>query len=198
MMPDATPKADAANREQREILLAAALKAIPLDRHEFRREETDSYFELFGEDSDEELQFLCGRWLAFVMRKWRKALDERLRAAGHSFARWEILFQLSVVDQHGTLTGLAERIGVVGPTLVGMLDGLEREGLIERTRDSVDRRAKNIVLTEAGHRAAIELRDLSNALRAEFLSGVSATEMKLLLNALKLIEANLQRMEESA
>ena len=197
-MPDAPSRAEVDNREQREILLAAALKAIPLDRHEFRREETDSYFELFAEDSDEELQFLCGRWLAFVMRKWRKALDERLRAAGHSFARWEILFQLAVVEPHGTLTGLAERIGVVGPTLVGMLDALEREGLIERTRDATDRRAKNIVLTPAGHAAAIELRDLSNNLRAEFLSGISTTEMKLLLNALKLIEANLRRMEDSA
>ncbi len=187
------------SRARREILLAAALEAIPLDRHEFRRgEESDAYYALFAEDSDEELQFLTGRWLAFVMRKWRKQLDDQLRAAGQSFARWETLFYLSVLKPYGTLTSLAERIGVVGPTLVGMLDSLERDGLIKRTRDEADRRSRIIVLTETGEKAVIEMRDLTNQIRANFLTGISNAEMKLLLTALKVNNVNLRNAEAVA
>ena len=48
---------------------------------------------------------------------------------------------------------LAEAAGVSSPTATRMLDGLERDGLIERSPSERDRRSVSVSLTEAGRRA---------------------------------------------
>jgi MarR family transcriptional regulator, organic hydroperoxide resistance regulator len=48
---------------------------------------------------------------------------------------------------------LAEAAGVSSPTATRMLDGLERDGLIERSPSEQDRRSVSVSLTEAGREA---------------------------------------------
>ncbi|HWJ68802.1 MAG TPA: MarR family transcriptional regulator [Sphingobium sp.] len=181
-------------RKKRDILLSALLEALPIEREEISREEPPGYFDLFEINSQEDIEFLAGRWLSIVMRKWRKTLDDQLRAAGYSFSRWETLFYLSTFKSEGTLTSLAERLGVVGPTLVGMLNTLQREGLIARKRDSQDRRSRLITLTPAGEQAMLKMRDLTVRLRSDFLQGVSISEMKIIIGALRIVDNNLRQL----
>ena len=47
---------------------------------------------------------------------------------------------------------IAEHIGVTRATITGLLDGLERDGFLERRQDSRDRRALTIHLTGKTHR----------------------------------------------
>ncbi len=49
-----------------------------------------------------------------------------------------------------TVTGLARRVHVSASTIVGILDRLERHGLVERHRDDEDRRVVNVSATELG------------------------------------------------
>ena len=74
--------------------------------------------------------------LGRVSRRWRAELDERLRHTGLTQARWLALFQVS--QQEGALTQreLADLLGIEGPTLVRILDGLEKQGLIRVERES--------------------------------------------------------------
>ncbi len=46
---------------------------------------------------------------------------------------------------------LADWAGITGPGLVGIVDDLERRGLVTRIRSKEDRRRNMLVLTEAGH-----------------------------------------------
>ncbi|HUQ40356.1 MAG TPA: MarR family transcriptional regulator [Acidimicrobiales bacterium] len=48
---------------------------------------------------------------------------------------------------------LASRAAVSRPTLTSLIDGLEKEGLVERLRVSGDRRGINLRLTDAGKNA---------------------------------------------
>lgn len=48
---------------------------------------------------------------------------------------------------------LAERVAVAPATATGVLDCLERDGLVQRTRTDSDRRTVNVALTEDGRRA---------------------------------------------
>ncbi len=51
------------------------------------------------------------------------------------------------------LTELAERIGVTKQAIGPLVDDLEREGVVERSDDPADRRAKRIRWTRKGERA---------------------------------------------
>ena len=48
---------------------------------------------------------------------------------------------------------LAQRIGSSGPTMTGLIDRLERQGMVTRERDDEDRRLVLVRLTEAGRTA---------------------------------------------
>lgn len=91
-----------------------------------------------------------GALLAKAQDAWRVALDGAL-------ARRQAppLGAAAAVLDHVTLAGisqslLAERMGLTKQAVQQSLDQLEKLALIRREPDPVDRRAKYVVLTEAG------------------------------------------------
>lgn len=79
------------------------------------------------------------------------ALDSFLGKHGLLQGRWWVLILLM---REETLTStpseLAEKSGVSRATMTGLIDGLEKEGLIARLTDDIDRRKYSIKLTAAG------------------------------------------------
>lgn len=114
-----------------------------------------------------EFAALLGR----VSRRWRTRLDERLRHLGLTQARWQALFQL---EKAGPLPQrqLAESLNIEGPTLVRLLDGLERQGLIERRPVKQDRRVRFVHLTPDAEPLLAEINQIAAELRHELLSGL--------------------------
>lgn len=132
--------------------------------------------------------------LGGLMRRWRKYVDEQLKRHGENIIRTQTLFELAINEKGETLTSIATRVGVVGPTLVGILEELERDGLIKRTIDKKDRRAKLIVLTPAGEKVVFSMFELELKLRREFLEGVGRSEILLMLEAVEIMKSNLDRI----
>ena len=95
-----------------------------------------------------------------VSRKMRTAFDARVRAEGLTLARARALIFLGKKDCM-TQTELADALEIEGPTLVPLLDGLEKQGLIERRPVDGDRRAKQIALTAALHAMSRNLEAMS-------------------------------------
>ena len=85
-------------------------------------------------------------------RRWRRAMEADLSAAGLTDATWVPLVHLNETGGGITQKELAGLVGVDGSSLVRVLDILEREGLIERRRDESDGRARLIHLTSQGER----------------------------------------------
>ena len=80
------------------------------------------------------------------------ALDEQiLNSYGTRHGRFNLLMMLTKCH-HGDATpaSLAEKTGVTSATISGLLDGLEKDGMIERRPDPQDRRLIRINLTPAG------------------------------------------------
>src|ERR1700710_1170580 len=88
-----------------------------------------------------------GRLSGEVHRLWRTRLNELLRPLGLSQSRWMALRILSRHPESMPQGELAARLGVEPPTLVAILDGLTRDGFIERRVSTSDRRTKHVHLT---------------------------------------------------
>jgi len=89
----------------------------------------------------------------FYLRSHR-AIDRIMAGEGASFARARLLMHIA---REGPLRSveIASSFGHAPRTVTEAIDGLERDGLVRRTADPSDRRAKNISITDAG-RVAIK------------------------------------------
>src|SRR5215208_5785490 len=92
-----------------------------------------------------------GRAVATSAKVLSRAFERELAEAGGSQPVWLILLALKQ-QRWRTQQDLAAAVGIEGPTLTHHLDGLQRDGLIERTRDPDDRRAVRVELTAEGER----------------------------------------------
>jgi DNA-binding MarR family transcriptional regulator len=80
-----------------------------------------------------------------------------------------------------TQSALAKAVGIERSTMVAVLDGLERRGLIERRPSPNDRRSHALVLSSTGTTLLAELRKLVAAHERRILSDLSAAERKTLI-----------------
>jgi MarR family transcriptional regulator for hemolysin len=110
-----------------------------------------------------------GRAVASGAKVLSRSFERELAEAGGSQPVWLILLALKQ-QRWRTQQDLAGAVGIEGPTLTHHLDGLEKAGLIDRSRDPDDRRAVRVELTDAGdelfHRLAKAAIGFDRRLRA--------------------------------
>jgi DNA-binding MarR family transcriptional regulator len=116
----------------------------------------------------------------------RRAGEED-RAAGLSRAR---LSALSVIVFRGPLTlgDLATAEGVRSATMTGIVNGLERDGLVRRRPHGTDRRAVSVEATAAGRRVLERARSRRIEQVAARLDDLSDDELDLLGRAAELVD----------
>jgi MarR family transcriptional regulator, transcriptional regulator for hemolysin len=131
-----------------------------------------------------------GRQLHLTAKTVGQAFNAALGEAGGSIPTWLILSALEWDEWH-TQHELADALGIEGPTLTRHLDGLERAGLVVRVRDTTDRRAVRLEVTEAGRELHQQLLKAAKAFDRRLRAGFSEEELDGL-------RAPLQRLEENA
>jgi DNA-binding MarR family transcriptional regulator len=94
---------------------------------------------------------------------------------------------LVVLDEGSLATqgAIADRLGYDRGQLVGMLDELEEQGLVERRRDPNDRRRHIVQMTPAGKKALTRLRALAQRLEEDLFAPLDETERAQLHELLK-------------
>lgn len=110
-------------------------------------------------------------------RLWRAELDRRLRPLGLSQAKWRMLLHISCSGEC-TQAELAERLGVEAPTVVGLLDRLAADHLLERRDCPHDRRSKTVHLMEAGQALLKPITEIADTLSRELLADLSPEEIR--------------------
>jgi MarR family transcriptional regulator for hemolysin len=117
-----------------------------------------------------------GRAIASSAKVLSRAFERELAEAGGSQPVWLILLALKQQEWR-TQQDLAAAVGIEGPTLTHHLDGLDKAGLIERARDSGDRRAVRVELTDAGDQLFKRLAKAAIGFDQRLRAGLSDEEL---------------------
>lgn len=94
-----------------------------------------------------------GAWarLSQTYQVAQKQCRDALRTSGLTQPQFEVMAQIS--DQEGIpLTRIGENMNVTGGNITGIVDRLERNGLVKRKRDGEDRRIIRAFFTAKGKR----------------------------------------------
>ncbi len=125
------------------------------------------------------------------MRDFKRFMDE----TGLSFSQISVLMRL----KHGGISGVSEiggQMGVTNAAASQAVDRLVQLGLIERTEDPDDRRAKQLALTQKG-RALIEK---GVEVRSKWIEGVTDTltqeQQNMIISALTLLTEAARKTKE--
>lgn len=133
-----------------------------------------------------------GFLLVDVARLFRHEFERAVVEAGMSLTPGEIRALIYVWRFEGSRQAvLAERMGVEPMTMSAYLDRLETRGLIVRSVDKNDRRAKVVHTTPAASDVFEEIMPIASAMYDRLVSGFSEEERKLVSQLLTRIRQNL-------
>ena len=137
----------------------------------------------------EELRACTSFLLARVGYAIKLTAIEAFERAGFSLYQYSVL---AVLDEgtKETQATIADTLKLDRGQLVGVLDGLEEAGLIERRRDQVDRRRHTVSLTPAGRKQIGKMRSLVKRIEDEFLAPLDDEARAGLHDALLRVAAN--------
>lgn len=132
--------------------------------------------------------------LSLVTRGLQRVFDARLKYMGLTTARGRVLLYLLDRGRGATQSEVTEYLQVENPTAVRILDGLEELGYVERCPAPRDRRAKIVVLTEAGQPVAETVAIMTSELLSELTDGIEAAELAAATSLLDRMTRNLNAM----
>src|SRR5579859_6541075 len=138
---------------------------------------------------EEEFGFRVAR----IARRIRQAVDAELRVYGLSEATWRPLAYLGRLGEGIRQKELAHALGIEGPSLVRLLDSLERRGLVERRADERDLRAHGIYLTRSGRQLQGRVLRISESIQRRLLSAVRKSDLDACDRAFLAIETALDQ-----
>lgn len=131
-----------------------------------------------------------GYWVFSVAHLMTRAMNDELGRLGITYRQWEVLCWLSYMGEI-TQSELAEQMRIEAPTLVGVIDRMERDGWIVRETDPTDRRKKIIRATEKVEPMWEQMVDCAKLVRSRALHEVPTEDVKNAKEVLAKIRGNL-------
>lgn len=96
------------------------------------------------------------------------------------------------------ISSLAARAGSSVSAMTRLVDGLEKRGWTERTRDEHDRRRVVVQLTSAGTQQADALRATTEVVVEQLLSRVPRSKHKQILESMRLVREAMDALRDAA
>jgi len=135
--------------------------------------------------------------LSDISRLARTEFDRRVRTLGVTRAQWLVLLHLA--RRPGcTQSDLADAMQIQKITVSRHVDRLVRAGRIERRDHADDARAYHLYLTKKTQPLIEKLATVAEAMRLEYMDGLSVARRDALIADLLHIKSNLLRMDADA
>jgi MarR family transcriptional regulator for hemolysin len=130
--------------------------------------------------------------LVIASRRWRRVCHAALINYGVSEACAMPLLMIGRMGDGVRQVTLAQAIGIESASLVRLLDQLCKGGLIQRSEDPADRRAKALSLTEQGRALTGAIETELVSLRRELMQDVSKDDLEAAVRVFQALERNAQ------
>ena len=121
----------------------------------------------------------------------RKGLAARFKT---TLPRFDLMAQLERAPEGLQMGELSRRMLVTGGNVTGIVDQLERSGLIIRAEDPADRRAYLVKLTKEGRRLFAQMAAQHESWIVKLLSGIPKREQRTLQESLARLRFQLTRI----
>jgi MarR family transcriptional regulator for hemolysin len=132
-----------------------------------------------------------GAWLTLATQTYHRAVSDELTPHGITYRQSMVLGWLAL-EGDLSQTELAARMMVEPPTLVGILDRMERDGWITRHNCPGDRRKKIIRANPAAEPVWDKIVDCALRVRQRAIEGLSRQELATLKSLLRRVRQNLK------
>lgn len=131
-----------------------------------------------------------GYWLITAAHAYQRAVQDEVAPHGITFRQCQVLGYLAL---EGSLSqiDLAERMGIEPPTLVGILDRMQRDGWVDRVSCETDRRKNLIRPTAAAEPVWSQIAECGRRVRQRATLGLSDDELEVLQQLLLTVQQNL-------
>ncbi len=124
--------------------------------------------------------------LTVAQREVNQQISTRLDAYDLTSVQYGVLNYLWE-HQTGTPKELAQTLMVENSTISGILDRMQKKGLIDRQTDPNDRRSVRVVLTHSGNALKEEVLHTVDELNAVVLKDIEPAKREILLECLRQI-----------
>lgn len=126
----------------------------------------------------------------------RRVMEPFFAQFGISGAQWGVLLALGRAADDGELglrlTDIGDRLLIRPPSVTGVIDRLERMGLVERTSSSQDMREKHVSLTPAGRHLFGRVKKDRQVKVNDIMGGLTMKEQSELSHLLRRLGAHLE------
>ena len=133
-------------------------------------------------------------WLTLTTQAYHRAVCDELAPHGITY-RQSIVLGWLALEGELSQTELANKMMIEPPTLVGILDRMERDGWIARHDCPSDRRKKIIRASEAAEPVWEKIVACAARVRRQATDGLSERQLATLRKLLGKIQLNLQQIE---
>ena len=125
-----------------------------------------------------------------VSRLRRSAFDRVLKPLNVTRSQWWVLAYLSREDGM-TQSQLAEELDLGKVAVGGLIDRLEKSGLVRREADATDRRVNRVFLEAKSKQLVARMRKVSHKLNEQILSGLPDERLEHTATTLDAMKRNL-------
>jgi MarR family transcriptional regulator for hemolysin len=141
-----------------------------------------------------DFQQSVGHWLMLAAKDYERAVNAAIVPSGITWRQAQVLGWLAF-EEELTQADLAERLSIEAPTLVGILDRMERNGWICRHDCPTDRRKKIIRATPEAEPEWEKVLACAQTVRALATRGFTDAERQTLIELLARVRQNIAAEE---
>jgi MarR family transcriptional regulator for hemolysin len=138
-----------------------------------------------------DFQSSIGYWICMTSRAYERAMQQELEPTGITHRQCQVLCWLAL-DGPLSQVELADRMSIEPPTLVRVLDRMERDGLLIREPCESDRRVKIVRVLPKAKPVWKKIVQCAQRVRGQAARNLTPAQRETLKELLQIVQNNLQ------